>query len=40
MVVIIGPQYLEMVTDQIAKAGEPCHLIGEVVDGNGKVQFV
>jgi phosphoribosylformylglycinamidine cyclo-ligase len=40
MVVIIGPQYLEMVTDQIAKAGEPWHLIGEVVDGNGKVQFV
>lgn len=40
MVVVVNPQHLDMVRDQISLAGEQYYLIGEVVDGDGKVQFV
>ncbi len=40
MVVILSPQYFSMVKDHLAQAGESYYLIGEVVDGEGKVKFV
>ncbi len=39
MVVITSPQYAQSVQDQLERAREPFYLIGEVVDGDGKVRF-
>lgn len=40
MVVIFAPQYFDMVRDQLTIAGEEFYVIGEVVDGEGRVRFV
>jgi phosphoribosylformylglycinamidine cyclo-ligase len=40
MVVIISPQFLQFVRDQLSFAREPHYIIGEVVDGDGQVKFV
>ncbi|MBK8314826.1 MAG: phosphoribosylformylglycinamidine cyclo-ligase [Acidobacteria bacterium] len=39
MVVITSPQYAQSVQDQLERAREPFYMIGEVVDGDGKVRF-
>ncbi|MBK7599792.1 MAG: phosphoribosylformylglycinamidine cyclo-ligase [Acidobacteria bacterium] len=39
MVVITSPQYAQSVQDQLERASEPFYMIGEVVDGDGKVRF-
>ncbi|MBK6796812.1 MAG: phosphoribosylformylglycinamidine cyclo-ligase [Acidobacteria bacterium] len=39
MVVITSPQYAQSVQDQLERAREPFYIIGEVVDGDGKVRF-
>ena len=39
MVVITSPQYAQSVQDQLERAHEPFYIIGEVVDGDGKVRF-
>jgi phosphoribosylformylglycinamidine cyclo-ligase len=39
MVVVTSPQYIEMVFDHLAQVGENYHLIGEVVEGEGRVRF-
>ena len=40
MVVVTAPQYAEMVKDRLMQAGEKFYVIGEVVEGDGKVRFV
>jgi phosphoribosylformylglycinamidine cyclo-ligase len=40
MVVITSPAFLQFVEDQLTFAREPFYIIGEVVDGNGRVKFV
>jgi len=40
MVVVISPQFLQFVEDQFNFARQPYYIIGEVVDGNGRVSFV
>jgi phosphoribosylformylglycinamidine cyclo-ligase len=40
MVVVISPQFLQFVQDQLNFAREPHYIIGEVVDGAGEVKFV
>ncbi|MGH9836225.1 MAG: phosphoribosylformylglycinamidine cyclo-ligase [Blastocatellia bacterium] len=40
MVVVISPQFLQFVEDQFNFARQPYYIIGEVVDGNGRVRFV
>ncbi len=40
MVVIIGKQSQRYVEEQLTLAGEPHYLLGEVIDGDGKVRFV
>ena len=39
MVVITSPQYAQSVQDQLERAHEPFYIIGDVVDGDGKVRF-
>ena len=39
MVVITSPQYAQSVQDQLERAREPFYIIGDVVDGDGKVRF-
>ena len=39
MVVIVSPQYKELVKDHLQQAGETYTEIGEVVDGTGIVKF-
>lgn len=40
MVVIVNPGFLQFVKDQFNNARQPHYVIGEVVDGTSKVQFV
>ncbi len=40
MIVIISPQYADLVKDSITQAGEAFYEVGEVVEGDGKVVFV
>jgi phosphoribosylformylglycinamidine cyclo-ligase len=40
MVVIISPQFLQFVQDQLNYAREPHYIIGEITDGNRQVRFV
>lgn len=40
MVVITSPQFLQFVQDQFNVARQPFYILGEVVDGESKVQFV
>lgn len=40
MVVIISPQFLQFVEDQLNFARQPHYVIGEVVDGDRKVRFI
>lgn len=40
MVVIVNPGFLQFVKDQFNNARQPHYVIGEVVDGSSKVQFV
>ncbi|MGE0102487.1 MAG: phosphoribosylformylglycinamidine cyclo-ligase [Blastocatellales bacterium] len=39
MVVIVSAEFLQFVKDQLSFAREPYYILGEVVDGGGKVQF-
>jgi len=39
MVVIVSGEFLQFVKDQLSFAREPYYILGEVVDGSGKVQF-
>ena len=40
MVVVTSPQFLQFVQDQFHYSRQPNYIIGEVVDGDGKVKFV
>jgi phosphoribosylformylglycinamidine cyclo-ligase len=39
MAVVIGPSDLELVREELARAGETCFIIGRVTDGSGKTYF-
>lgn len=39
MTVVISPSDLDMVKEEIARAGDSCYIIGRVVDGSGKTYF-
>jgi len=40
MVVVTSKSFAQFVTDQLSHARESIYVLGEVVDGTGKVQFV
>ncbi len=40
MVVIVSPENLKLVEDQITLAGENYYIIGQVIDGERRVQFI
>src|SRR5262249_26651373 len=40
MVVIAGPKFLQLLEDKFSCARQEYYVIGEVVNGNGKVRFV
>lgn len=40
MVVIVSAEFLQFVKDQLSFAREPYYILGEVVDGSGKVVFL
>ncbi|MFN7928751.1 MAG: AIR synthase-related protein [Blastocatellia bacterium] len=40
MIVIVSPQYANLVKDNFVQAGEAFYEVGEVVEGDGKVVFV
>jgi phosphoribosylformylglycinamidine cyclo-ligase len=40
MVIIASPQHADMIKDQIMQVGEKYYLIGEVVEGDGRVRFI
>ncbi len=40
MVVVTSKSFAQFATDQLSHAREPIYVLGEVVDGTGKVQFV